>query len=291
MKIIELKKHLQEFEENIIYNADLKKKTWFNIGGKAKVFFRPNELKDLIKFLKILNNKEKIHVIGAGSNTLISGKNFNRLSILNSNVIISGAAVYDKKLSEFAAKNGLSGFEFLYCIPGTVGGAINMNAGCFKREIKDILISVQALDKNGNILTITEKDIKFEYRSNNLSEDLIFLSASFRGLKMNPKQIKENMMKFKNKKDLNQPTKIKTSGSTFKNPVNKTTKKAWELIKECVPDNIKFGDASISSKHSNFFVNNGNATFNDMKKLIDFVSLEVLKKTGIQLEKEIKIIE
>jgi UDP-N-acetylmuramate dehydrogenase len=125
MKTIELKKLLQEFEESIIYDADLKKKNWFNIGGKAKVFFKANELKDLVKFLKILNNKEKIHVIGAGSNTLITdeifdgvviklGKNFNRLSILNSDVIISGTAVNDKKLSEFAADNGLGGFEFLF---------------------------------------------------------------------------------------------------------------------------------------------------------------------------------
>ena len=302
MKINELKKILQEFEENVIYDADLKKKTWFNIGGKAKVFFKANELKDLVKFLKILNNKEKIYVIGAGSNTLITdeifdgvviklGKNFKRLSILNSDVIISGTGVNDKRLSEFAADNGLGGLEFLYCIPGTVGGAINMNAGCFGKEIKDVLISVQALDKRGNIVTISKKNIKFEYRKNNLPEDLIFLSASFKSLKMNPKKIKENMINFKNRKDLNQPSKIKTSGSTFKNPIDKTTKKAWELIRESVPDNIKFGDASISSKHSNFFVNNGNATFNDMKKLIDFVSSEVLKKTGIQLEKEIKIIE
>ncbi|MDA9562549.1 UDP-N-acetylmuramate dehydrogenase [Candidatus Pelagibacter bacterium] len=302
MKTIELKKLLQEFEESIIYNADLKKKNWFNIGGKAKVFFKANELKDLVKFLKILNNKEKIHVIGAGSNTLITdeifdgvviklGKNFNRLSILNSDVIISGTAVNDKKLSEFAADNGLSGFEFLFCIPGTVGGAIKMNAGCFGVEIKDILISVQALDKKGNIITIPAKEIKFEYRHNNLSEDLIFLSASFKGLKKESGQIKENMLKLKNKKELNQPTKIKTSGSTFKNPINKTSKKAWELIKESVSNDLKFGGACISKKHSNFFINTGDATFEDMKNLINFVEKSVFSKTGIQLEKEIKILE
>ena len=302
MKINELKKILQEFEENVIYDADLKKKTWFNIGGKAKVFFKANELKDLVKFLKILNNKEKIYVIGAGSNTLITdeifdgvviklGKNFNRLSILNSDVIISGTGVNDKKLSEFAADNGLSGFEFLFCIPGTVGGAIKMNAGCFGKEIKDILISVQALDRKGNIITIPAEEIKFEYRSNNLSEDLIFLSASFKGIKMNHEQIKENMFNLKNKKELNQPTKIKTSGSTFKNPIDKTSKKAWQLIKESVASDLKFGDACISEKHSNFFINKGNATFVDMKNLINFVEKSVFSKTGIQLEKEIKILE
>ncbi|SMF71317.1 UDP-N-acetylmuramate dehydrogenase [Candidatus Pelagibacter sp. HIMB1321] len=302
MKINELKKILQEFEENVIYDADLKKKTWFNIGGKAKVFFKANDLKDLVKFLKILNNKEKIYLIGAGSNTLITdeifdgvviklGKNFNRLSILNSDVIISGTGVNDKKLSEFAADNSLSGFEFLFCIPGTVGGAIKMNAGCFGKEIKDILISVQALDRKGNIITIPAKEIKFEYRGNNLSEDLIFLSASFKGIKMNHEQIKENMFNLKNKKELNQPTKIKTSGSTFKNPIDKTSKKAWQLIKESVASDLKFGDACISEKHSNFFINKGNATFVDMKNLINFVEKSVFSKTGIQLEKEIKILE
>jgi UDP-N-acetylmuramate dehydrogenase len=302
MKTNELKKILQEFEENVIYEADLKKKTWFNIGGKAKVFFNANELKDLVKFLKTLNNKEKIYVIGAGSNTLITdeifdgvviklGKNFNRLSILNSDVIISGTGVKDKKLSEFAADNGLSGFEFLFCIPGTVGGAIKMNAGCFGTEIKDLLISVQALDRKGNIITIPAKEIKFEYRNNNLSEDLIFLSASFKGIRMNPDQIKEKMINLKNKKELNQPTKIKTSGSTFKNPIDKTSKKAWQLIKESIASDLKFGDACISEKHSNFFINKGNATFVDMKNLINFVEKSVFSKTGIQLEKEIKILE
>jgi UDP-N-acetylmuramate dehydrogenase len=219
------------------------------------------------------------------------GKNFNRLSILNSDVIISGTAVNDKKLSEFAADNGLSGFEFLFCIPGTVGGAIKMNAGCFGAEIKDILISVQALDKKGNIITIPSKEIIFEYRYNNLSEDLIFLSASFKGAKKDSEQIKENMLKLKNKKELNQPTKIKTSGSTFKNPIDKTNKKAWELIKESVSNDLKFGGACISKKHSNFFINTGDATFEDMKNLINFVEKSVFSKTGIQLEKEIKILE
>ena len=302
MKINDLKDLLRKFEKEIIFEADLKKKNWFNIGGKAKVFFRPNELKDLIEFLKILNNKEKIHTIGAGSNTLITdevfdgvviklGKNFNRLSVLGSDIIISGAAVMDKKLSEFAANNNLSGFEFLSCIPGTVGGGIKMNAGCFGNEIKDILISLQTIDKFGNISTVPSAQISFDYRTNNLSDDIIFLSASFKGQKKDAQIIMKTMTELKVKKDNNQPTKIKTSGSTFKNPINKTKKKVWELIKESVPPNISFGDACISGKHSNFFVNKGNATFNDMKKLINYVEKSVSKKTGINIEKEIKILE
>ncbi len=209
MKINDLKDLLKKFENDIIFNANLKKKNWFNIGGKAKVFFKPIELKNLIEFLRVLNNREKIHVIGAGSNTLITdelfdgvviklGKNFNRLSALSPDIIISGAAVTDKKLSEFAAENSLSGFEFLSCIPGTVGGGIKMNAGCFGNEIKDILLSVQVIDKLGNISSIPSAQINFNYRANSLSDDLIFLSASFKGKKKNPEFILETMNKLKN---------------------------------------------------------------------------------------------
>ena len=194
MKINELKKLLKEFDPNVFYNADMKKKNWFNIGGKTKIFFKANELKDLVNFVKTIDNREKIHILGAGSNTLITddlydgiiiklGKNFSRLSVLNSNIIISGTAVLDKKLAEYAAENSLSGFEFLTCIPGTIGGGLKMNAGCFGSEIKDILVSIQAMDKKGNILTIPAKKINFDYRNNNLSDDLIFLSASFKGKK------------------------------------------------------------------------------------------------------------
>ena len=302
MEINQLKELLKKFQSNVVFNQDLKKKNWFNIGGKTKVFFKADELKSLVEFLKILNNREKIFVIGAGSNTLVSdniydgvviklGKNFNRLSLLGKDIIISGTAVLDKNLAEFAADNNLGGLEFLSCIPGTIGGGIKMNAGCFGNEIKDILVSIQAIDKSGNILTIPANTINFEYRNNDISENLIFLSASFRGKKKNYEKIKNQMLQLKIKKENNQPTKIKTSGSTFKNPIKQSDKKVWELIKDSVPLNTRFGDACISEKHSNFFVNKGNATFNDMEKLIDFVSERVFKKTGISIEKEIKILK
>ena len=302
MKINELKELLVEFEDNIKFEHDLKKKNWFNIGGKTKAFYKANNLKDLINFLKKINNNEKIFVLGAGSNTLIAdnlfdgiviklSKNFNNISLLNEEVIIAGSAVLDKTLSDFAIKNNLSGFEFLSCIPGTIGGGIKMNAGCFGKEFKDSLLSIQAIDKLGNVVTIPRKDIKFEYRKNNLNDDLIFLSASFKGVKSNSYKIKEETDKLKKKKEEAQPTKIKTSGSTFKNPISQTNKKVWELIKESVPLDKTFGDASISKKHCNFFVNKGNATFNDMNNLIEFVSKKVFEKTGINLEKEIKILK
>ena len=302
MNIQKLKELLSEFGSNVSFEHDLKKKNWFNIGGKTKVFFKAENLKDLRSFLKKINKNERIFVLGAGSNTLITdnlfdgvviklSKDFNNISVLGEDIIIAGSSVLDKKLSDFAIENNLSGFEFLSCIPGTVGGAIRMNAGCFGKELKDILISIQAIDKLGNIITIPFKDIKFEYRKSNLPEDLIFLSASFQGKKSNQKEIIDTTKELKNKKEQSQPTKIKTSGSTFKNPISQTKKKVWELIKESVPLDQTFGDACISEKHCNFFVNKGNAKFDDMKKLIDYVSSKVLKKTGISLEKEIKILE
>ncbi|WP_440924078.1 UDP-N-acetylmuramate dehydrogenase [Candidatus Pelagibacter sp.] len=302
MQIRQLKDLLKDFDKNVTYDQDLKKKNWFNIGGKSKVFYKAENLRDLVKFLKLLDNNEKIFIIGAGSNTLISdnifdgvviklSKNFNRISLLREDVIISGSGVLDSSLSSFAAENNLSGFEFLSCIPGSIGGGIKMNAGCFGREFKDILLSIQAIDQKGNLITIPSKEINFDYRSNDLSGDLIFLSASFKGTKSNFNKVNSEVIKMKSLKEKNQPMRIKTGGSTFKNPINQTDKKVWELIRESVAIDTKFGDAYISEKHSNFFVNKGNATFNDMKKLIDFVSKKVLEKTGIKLDKEIKILE
>jgi UDP-N-acetylmuramate dehydrogenase len=302
MNIIKLKKLLDDFGENVKFEYDLKKKNWFNIGGKSKVFYKAESLKELVSFLKRLNNTERIFIIGAGSNTLISddffdgvviklSDSFNKISLLGDDIIIAGSAVLDKTLSNFAMNHDLSGFEFLSGIPGTVGGGIRMNAGCFGKEFKDILLSVQTIDKEGNVSTISNKNINFGYRNNNLSEDLIFLSASFKGIKDDKNKIKLEMNRIKTEKEKNQPSKIKTSGSTFKNPVTQTDKKVWELIKDSVPLDQSFGDAYISEKHCNFFVNKGNASFEDMKKLINFVSKSVLEKTGISLEKEIKILE
>jgi UDP-N-acetylmuramate dehydrogenase len=293
---------LLEFNENIKFDYNLKKKNWFNIGGNTKIYFKAKNLKDLIRFLKIIKNEEKFFVLGGGSNTLISDKtfdgvviklsnNFNNISLLSEEIIIAGSAVSDKLLSEFAMENSLGGFEFLSCIPGTVGGGIKMNAGCFDREFKDILISVQAINKFGQVITIPAKEINFKYRDSGLSNDLIFLSASFKGFKKDSNSIRSEMIRLKEKKEKAQPTKIKTSGSTFKNPLDQSDKKVWQLINESVPLEKSFGDACISEKHCNFFVNKGNAKFDDMKKLIEFVSESVLKKTGVKLQTEIKILE
>ena len=302
MKTPEIKNLIKEFKENLKINHDIKKKNWFNIGGKTKLFFKAENLKELASFIKKINKEEKIFVLGAGSNTLFTdgiydgvviklSKNFNNISKLSDEIIIAGCSVTDKALSEFAMENDLAGFEFLSCIPGTIGGGIKMNAGCFGKEFKDIILSVQAMTRGGQIITIPSSKIKFEYRINNLPKDLIFLSASFRGKKSNKKNIKSLMEKYKHQKEAAQPTKIKTSGSTFKNPIKQTDRKVWELIKDSVSLDTSFGDAVISDKHYNFFVNKGNASFEEMKNLIKFVSNKVYENTGILIETEIVIIE
>ena len=285
----------------LIFDYDLKKTNWFNIGGKTKAFFKPENLEDLISFLKNFGNKEKIFILGVGSNILIKdqgfdgvviklGKNFSNISLLPNKTIIAGSATTDKKVAEFACENDIGGLEFLSCIPGSVGGGVRMNSGCFETEFKDILLSVQALDRSGKVLTIPSSSIKFDYRKNDLPRDLIFLSASFKGKFKRKDIVKKEMEILKKKKDEVQPTRVKTGGSTFKNPIKQTNKKVWELIKSSVPKNTTFGGAMISDKHSNFFVNKNNATFDDMKKLIDFVKKNVKEKTGIDLDLEIEIV-
>ena len=302
MEIEDIKKSGLIIDGDIFFDQSIKNLNWFNIGGKTKIYYKAKNLKELIKFLKKIDNKEKIFILGGGSNTLITDKkydgvviklsnDFNNISLLSDDIIIAGSAVSDKVLSEFAMENSFGGFEFLSCIPGTVGGGIKMNAGCFEREFKDILISIQAINKSGQVITIPAKDINFKYRDSGLSDDLIFLSASFKGFKKNSDLIQKEMKELKEKKEKAQPTRIKTSGSTFKNPIGQSDKKVWQLIKESVSIEKSFGDACISEKHCNFFVNKGNAEFKDMKKLIEFVSESVLKKTGVKLETEIKILE
>ena len=302
MQIDKLENFSKEIKGKLVFNYDLKKTNWFNIGGKTKVYFKPESLNELISFLKEFGKTEKFFILGAGSNILINdgifngvviklGKNFSNISLLPNKTIVAGSATSDKNLSSFALENNISGLEFLSCIPGTIGGGLRMNSGCFKKEFKDILVSVQAVDRMGKVLTIPVSKIKFSYRGNDLDKDLIFLSASFKGEFKEKRKIQEYMKVIKNKKDYTQPTKIKTGGSTFKNPIKQTDQKVWELIKKSVPLDTKFGDAEISKKHCNFFVNNNKATFEDMKKLIEFVKENVKLKTGINIETEIEIIQ
>ena len=302
MNLEDIKIFSETIPGKIFFNYNLKKNNWFNIGGETKIFFKPEDLNELISFLKLYNRRAKIFILGAGSNILFPdstfegtviklGKNFSNLTILNKEIIIAGSIISDKKLSEFACDNNLSGFEFLSCIPGTIGGGIRMNSGCFGWEFKDVLLSVQAVDMSGKVITIPRDKINFSYRGCSLPKDLIFLSASFKGKLSNRNLINETIIALKKKKELSQPTQVKTGGSTFKNPIEQTDEKVWEIIKRSVPLNVQFGDAMISKKHCNFFINKGNASCQDMKKLVKFVKDEVFSKTGIKLSLEIILVE
>ncbi len=301
MKLNKFETFSKNIKSKISFNYNIQKLNWFNIGGCTEVFFKADTLNDLILFLKNFGD-EKIFILGAGSNILLSdktyagiviklGKNFNNISLLPNNIIVAGSAVSDRKLAEFAMENSIGDFEFLSCIPGTVGGGLKINSGCFGSEFKDILVSIQAIDRKGSIITIPVTEINFGYRKGLIDKNLIFLSASFKGKEKNKKDILNEMEILKEKKAQNQPTKIKTGGSTFKNPKNQTKKKAWELIKESVPLEKKFGDAEISNKHCNFLVNSKNAKFEDMKKLVEFIQEKVKDNVGINLETEIEIID
>ncbi len=302
MIIEDIKKFAHDIKSDIFFDFEIKKLNWFNIGGKTRIFFKPNSLKELIEFLKLYSYRSKIFILGSGSNVLFKdeiyegvviklGSNFSNISILNENMIIAGGATYQKKLSEVAKDSEIGGLEFLSCIPGSVGGGIRMNSGCFNQEFKDVLVSIQYVDYKGIVKTISANKVNFNYRSIDLPKDIIFLSATFKGTNKKKNEIENYMNDLKTIKEKNHPTTIKTSGSTFKNPKDQTNIKVWKLIKDSVPNKINFGDAKISEKHANFFVNKKNAKYEDMKSLIDYVKNKVKDKTGVDINLEIVIVD
>ena len=296
---IEIARLKKKFDKNLIVNENLSKYNWFNLGGPADIFFRPENKNQLIDFLnEIKKINLKIYIIGAGSNTLIRdfgikgaviklGSKFSQIRLIAENEIEVGAAALDRKISDFAKENNIADMEFLSCIPGSLGGAITMNSGCYGSEISQILSSIKVLDLKGKEKEFKRDEIKFHYRGNNLSKEYLILSAKLKGTLSSKELINIKQQELINKKKLSQPGRVKTGGSTFK---NHKEKKAWELIKFSGCDKFSIGDAKISEKHSNFFINDGNAKTSDLEKLINKVKREVSKKTGINLELEINII-
>ena len=291
----------EKFNKSVYLNYDLSKSSWLNTGGPAKVFFKPENIAELSNFLKLLEENTKLLVIGAGSNLLIRdggingvviklGKNFSHISLLNENTIVAGAAALDKDVSSFALKNKIKNFEFLSCIPGSIGGAIRMNCGCYGEELFSLAVSIQAIDKRGNLKVIPKSKIKYFYRGSDLSEDLIFLSVTLKGEKADKKYISKKISDLLQRKSEAQPSKIKTCGSTFKNPSKDPKKQAWQLIKNSDCLQLAFGDAQISTKHCNFLINKKSASSEDLEKLIYEIKKKVFDKTGIKLELELKII-
>ncbi len=294
------KENLQKkFGKNLIIKENLSKYSWFNLGGPADIFFRPENKGQLIEFLnEIKENNLNMHILGAGSNTLIrdSGvkgvvvklsSKFSDTKLLTKDTIEVGAATLDKKVSDFATNNDISNMEFLSCIPGSIGGAITMNSGCYGSDISKILVSIKVLDDRGIEKELKHDEIKFYYRGTNLPKNYIILSAILKGSVSSKKLISKKQEELILKKKKSQPSQIKTGGSTFK---NNNEKKAWMLIKESGCDKLHIGDAKISEKHCNFFVNNGKAKAADIEKLINKVREKVKSKTGVRLDLEIKII-
>jgi len=292
----QLKKNIQgELRENF----DLTKSNWLGIGGKAKFFFKPKDLKDLQIFLRNNNQHLPIIVIGSGSNLLIRDKGFDGVVIkfgkdfdyikINNDIINCGPATQKSLLAEYAANNNLTGFEFLYCIPGTVAGGVIMNSGCYGSDISKVVLSISAIDMNGEIKIIDNKDINFSYRHSSLTKNQIITNIEMKGSVLEKKKVLEIMENLKNKKDTEQPQKIKTGGSTFKNP-NNTDKKAWQLIKESGCADLKVGVIKLSNLHCNFLENLGKASSEDAENLIEDIQKEVFKKTNINLELELEVV-
>ena len=293
---------IKKFQKNLSNNIKLSNYSWFNLGGPAEYLFKPKNKEQLIEFLKENKKSElKITILGAGSNTLIRdngvkgvviklGKGFSDVKLTNNKDIIeAGAGALDRKISNYAKENLIGNLEFLSCIPGSIGGAVMMNSGCYNNDISKVLISVKVIDINDcQEKEIKREEIEFYYRGTSLPKNLIITSVKLKGKISSKEAIETKQTELIEKKKLSQPSQIKTCGSTFKN-TNKG-KKAWELIKESGCDEFKEGEAEISKTHCNFFVNNGKAKSADIEKLIEKVKKTVNEKFGIELELEIKII-
>ena len=292
---------IKKFGDSFSNNVKLSNYSWFKLGGKAEFFFKAKDIHQLKEILEEVRKRGlNITILGAGSNTLFRdngvkgaviklGKDFSYTKIINKDIIEAGAATLDRKVANYAKDNCIGNLEFLSCIPGSVGGAIIMNSGCYDNDISKVLVSLTAIKKsNLSLIEIKSENIEFFYRGTNLPNDLIIISAKFKGQIRDQAEIELKQSNLIEKKKFSQPSQIKTCGSTFKN-INKD-KKAWMLIKESGCDKFKEGDAIISPKHCNFFVNDGNAKSSDIEDLINKVKKRVYEKTGENLELEIKII-
>ncbi|MDR0677657.1 MAG: UDP-N-acetylmuramate dehydrogenase [Holosporaceae bacterium] len=278
-------------------NVDLGRKSFLGVSGTAQILFTPTDIDDLVFFLRNLPKDFQVTVLGAMSNILIrSGgirgivvvleEAFNKIFI-EDNVIEVGAAVFCSKLSTAAANHELGGLEFLTGIPGMIGGAIKMNAGCYGANISDIFIECEGVNLSGQVKWFNPENIEFGYRSSSVSDDIIITRAWFRGMQNVDYIISKKMNEISSKRKNSQPLDKKSCGSAFKNPDGY---KAWKLIEAAGCRGMKVGGASISDKHCNFIINYDNATANDVEELGNRVIQKVLENSGIRLEWEIVIL-
>jgi UDP-N-acetylmuramate dehydrogenase len=275
--------------------AALKDLVWFRAGGAADILFRPADVDDLRTFMAEKPGDLPVTVIGVGSNLLIRDggipgvvirlpSTFGRIEPVGKMQLKAGAAALDAAVARAAADAGIEGMEFLRGIPGTIGGALTMNAGCYGRELKDIFVEAHAVDSHGRLLTLGPSDMGFTYR-HSLPESVVYLDVLLKGTAGVPEIIRERMNALVEQRESTQPVKAKTGGSTFTNPPGR---KAWQLIDEAGCRGLMRGAAQVSEKHCNFLINTGNATAGDIEGLGEEVRARVKAKSGVQLEWEIK---
>ncbi len=281
----------------MIKNFDLSKSTWFQTGGKADLYCNVYDKEDLKIIIKNIPSNIPIFVLGAGSNILVRdggfkgliiklGKGFNNITIKNGKLFV-GPSVLDNTLSKFALKNSISNLEFFSGIPGTLGGAIKMNAGCFGFETKDVVLGSYVLDRLGKEIFLDNSNLNFNYRSSVIDDNSIVTEIVIRIDKGNIENINSKIQNIIEKRNLTQPLKTKTGGSTFKNPIGFYSAK---LIEESGCKNMQVGGAIVSSKHSNFIINQNNASAEDIENLGKKIIEKVYSKFNIILDWEIKII-
>jgi len=292
----ELKAAMPELRGRLLANESLAPLTWFRVGGPAQVLFTPSDEDDLAYFLKNLPQELPVYVVGVGSNLIVrdggmpgivvrlSPRGFGETAV-QGDIVVAGAAALDRRVAETAAGANLAGLEFYFGIPGTIGGALRMNAGANGAETKDVLLEATGIDRTGTVHTFSNADMKFVYRNSGVDPSIVFTSARFRGVVAAPDAIRARMEEVQRHRETAQPIREKTGGSTFKNPPGNS---AWKLIDAAGCRGLRVGGAQVSEMHCNFLINTGNATGHDIETLGETVRNRVKETSGIELHWEIK---
>ena len=291
----DLKAGMPDLRGRLTANQPLGPFTWFRVGGPAQVYFAPEDENDLAYFLRHLPADIPVMVIGVGSNLIVRdggvegvvirlGRGFNGIAV-DEDTIKAGAAALDKRVAEAAAAAGIGGLEFYFGIPGTIGGAVRMNAGANDGETKDVLVEATGVTRAGAIVTLNNAAMDFRSRGNGADPSIIFTSALFRGTITSAESIRARMADVQQHRETAQPIREKTGGSTFKNPQGHS---AWKLIDAAGLRGYKAGDAQVSEMHCNFLINTGNASAADIEALGETIRERVKAHSGIVLEWEIK---
>ncbi|MGJ4909935.1 UDP-N-acetylmuramate dehydrogenase [Bradyrhizobium oligotrophicum] len=292
----DLKTAMPELRGRLLANESLAPLTWFRVGGPAQVLFTPADADDLAYFLKHLPTDIPLYVIGVGSNLIVRDGGVPGVVIrlaprafgevkAEGDIVTAGTAALDKRVAEVAASANLAGLEFLFGIPGTIGGALRMNAGANGGETKDILIEAIAVDRNGETHRFNNAEMKFTYRASGVDPALIFTAARFRGTPSAPEAIRARMAEVQAHRETAQPIREKTGGSTFKNPPGHS---AWKLVDAAGCRGLRVGGAQVSEMHCNFLINTGSASADDIETLGETVRERVKASSGIELQWEIK---